>query len=383
MASDLPVVAPDSVHFDSGYLVPNRDKGKDVTLDPVEYLTNILLSNVYDVAVESPFQKAALLSERLEVNVWIKRDDLQPVFSFKLRGAYNMMSKLPREQRDRGVITASAGNHAQGVALSARELRCTAIIAMPTTTPEIKVDAVRRLGGTVVLEGETFDDAQAYALRRAEEEGLLYIPPFDHQDIIIGQGTVGMEIVRQRQEPIEAIFVPIGGGGLISGIAAYVTSILPGVKIIGVEPFEANGMALSFHYGQRVALEWVGNFADGVAVRVVGQETYNVCRQLVDGVVLVDSSQISAAIRDIFEETRNIVEPSGAVALAGAKAYCNYYGIKRGNVIAVTSGANVDFDRLKLVVDLADIGNDREALMASYLPEEPGSFKRFVELFRS
>ncbi|KAG8376643.1 hypothetical protein BUALT_Bualt09G0084800 [Buddleja alternifolia] len=384
-------VSPSSLQCESGYLVRNErpDNGAlkngtliamESKLSAMDYLTNILASKVYDVAYESPLQLATKVSGRWGVNVWLKREDLQPVFSFKLRGAYNMMAKIPKEQLQRGVICSSAGNHAQGVALSAKRLGCNAVIAMPVTTPEIKWRSVERLGATVVLVGDAYDETQAYAKKRAEEEGRTFIPPFDHPDVIIGQGTVGMEIVRQIKSPIEAIFVPVGGGGLIAGIAAYVKRVSPEVKIIGVEPFDANAMALSLHHGQRVMLDHVGGFADGVAVKVVGEETFRLCRELIDGVVLVSRDAICASIKDMFEEKRSILEPAGALALAGAEAYCKYYGLKGANVVALTSGANMNFDRLRMVTELADVGRRREAVLATYMPEELGSFKKFCEL---
>ncbi|KAK4478694.1 hypothetical protein RD792_014188 [Penstemon davidsonii] len=377
-------VSPSSLQRESGFLIPNEHLDSNAVgtgaLNAMEYLTNILSSKVYDVAYESPLQLATKLSERCGVNIWLKREDLQPVFSFKLRGAYNMMAKLPKEQLERGVICSSAGNHAQGVALSAQKLGCDAVIVMPVTTPEIKWKSVKRLGATVVLWGDSYDEAQAYAKNRAQEEGRTFIPPFDHPDVITGQGTVGMEIVRQMKGPIEAIFVPVGGGGLIAGIAAYVKRVSPEVKIIGVEPLDANAMALSLHHGQRVVLDQVGGFADGVAVKVVGEENFHICKELVDGVVLVSRDAICASIKDVFEEKRSILEPAGALALAGAEAYCKYYGLKGANVVAVTSGANMNFDRLRLVTELADVGRKREAVLATYMPEEPGSFKQFAEL---
>ncbi|EPS59945.1 chloroplast threonine deaminase 1, partial [Genlisea aurea] len=378
-------VSPSSLQCESGYLVPNKNMGYgisgDGTLSPMQYLTNILGSKVYDLAYESPLQLASKLSGSWGVNVWLKREDLQPVFSFKLRGAYNMMAKLPKEQLERGVICSSAGNHAQGVALSAQRLGCHAVIVMPVTTPEIKWKSVERLGATVVLTGDSYDEAQAYAKNRAFEEGRTFIPPFDHPDIIAGQGTIGMEIVKQvKGGPVEAIFVPVGGGGLIAGIAVYVKRVCPEVKIIGVEPFDANAMTLSLHHDRRVALDNVGGFADGVAVKVVGEETFRLCRELVDGVVLVSRDAICASIKDMFEEKRSILEPAGALALAGAEAYCKYYGVKGKNIVAVTSGANMNFDRLRLVTELANVGRRREAVLATYMPEERGSFKRFCEL---
>nr|GEY01048.1 threonine dehydratase biosynthetic, chloroplastic-like [Tanacetum cinerariifolium] len=353
-------VSPSSLQYESGHLgaVPDHkvDEG-DGALSEMEYLTNILSSNrVYDVAIESPLSLAPKLSERLGVNVWLKREDLQPVFSFKLRGAYNMMAKLPKEQLDKGVICSSAGNHAQGVALAAKTLGCDAVIVMPVTTPQIKSDAVKRLGATVELVGDSYDEAQAYAKSKGEKENRTFIPPFDHPDIIMGQGTVGMEIVRQMQGPIHAIFVPVGGGGLIAGIAAYVKRVSPEVRIIGVEPADANAMALSLHHGKRVILDQVGGFADGVAVKEVGSECFRLCRELIDGVVLVSRDAICASIKDMFEEKRSILEPAGALALAGAEAYCKFYNLKDINVVAITSGANMNFDRLRLVTELANIG---------------------------
>ncbi|CAA2970447.1 threonine dehydratase biosynthetic, chloroplastic-like [Olea europaea subsp. europaea] len=380
-AVPLSRVSPCSLQCESGYLIPNDlDIGGvcNGTLNAMEYLTNILASKVYDVAHESPLQLANKLSERLGVNVW--EFSLLEVFSFKLRGAYNMMAKLSKKQLERGVICSSAGNHAQGVALSAQRLGCNAVIAMPVTTPEIKWRSVERLGATVVLVGDSYDEAQAYAKKRAIEENRTFVPPFDHPDVIIGQGTVGMEIVRQMKGPIHAIFVPVGGGGLIAGIAAYVKRVSPEVKIIGVEPSDANAMALSLHHGRRVMLDQVGGFADGVAVKEVGEETFRLCRELIDGVVLVNRDAICASIKDMFQEKRSILEPAGALALAGAEAYCKYYGLKDENVVAITSGANMNFDRLRLVTELADVGRQREAVLATYMPEEPGSFKRFCEL---
>ncbi|KAH7512068.1 hypothetical protein FEM48_Zijuj12G0051200 [Ziziphus jujuba var. spinosa] len=378
------VVSPDSLKYPSGYLgaVPDRTvaDGSNGIIDAMGYLTNILASKAYDVAIESPLQFAPKLSEKLGVKVWLKREDLQPVFSFKLRGAYNMMAKLPKEKLDRGVVCSSAGNHAQGVALAAKRLNCDAVIVMPVTTPEIKWQSVERLGATVVLVGDSYDEAQAYAKKRCEEEDRTFIPPFDHPDVIAGQGTVGMEIVRQIQSPLHAIFVPVGGGGLIAGVAAYVKRVSPQVKIIGVEPSDANAMALSLHHGERVLLDKVGGFADGVAVKEVGEETFHICKELIDGVVLVSRDAICASIKNMYEEKRNILEPAGALALAGAEAYCKYYGLKGENVVAITSGANMNFDKLRIVTELANVGRKQEAVLATVLPEEPGSFKSFCEL---
>ncbi|XP_009418835.2 threonine dehydratase 1 biosynthetic, chloroplastic isoform X1 [Musa acuminata AAA Group] len=391
LAPPLKSVSVDSLQYESGSLgaisektklslPPPGDVGQNGALNPMEYLTSILTSRVYDVAIESPLQLAPKLSARLEVDLWLKREDLQPVFSFKLRGAYNMMAKLPREQLDKGVICSSAGNHAQGVALAAQRLGCDAVIVMPVTTPEIKWQSVERLGATVVLKGDSYDEAQSHAKQRGDQEGRTFIPPFDHHDVIAGQGTIGMEIIRQMSSPLHAIFVPVGGGGLIAGIAAYVKRVRPEVKIIGVEPSDANAMALSLYHGERIMLEQVGGFADGVAVKVVGEETFRLCRELVDGVVLVSRDAICASIKDMFEEKRSILEPAGALALAGAEAYCRYYGLKDENIVAITSGANMNFDRLRLVTELADVGRKREAVLATHLPEEQGSFKKFCKL---
>ncbi|KAL0283142.1 UNVERIFIED_CONTAM: Threonine dehydratase 1 biosynthetic, chloroplastic, partial [Sesamum angustifolium] len=388
-------VSPSSIQCDSGYLLQNENLGttvvNDGTLNAMEYLTNILGQGcmMWRMSLRCSWRQSfprgggSMFGSRERIfSLMVQKTQLARVhvFSFKLRGAYNMMAKLPKEQLEKGVICSSAGNHAQGVALSAQRLGCNAVIAMPVTTPEIKWRSVERLGATVVLVGDSYDEAQTYAKKRAEEEGRTFIPPFDHPDVIIGQGTVGMEIVKQTKGPIEAIFVPVGGGGLIAGIAAYVKRVSPEVKIIGVEPFDANAMALSLYHDQRVMLDQVGGFADGVAVKVVGEEPFRLCRELIDGIVLVGRDAICASIKDMFEEKRSILEPAGALALAGAEAYCKYYGLKGANVVAVTSGANMNFDRLRLVTELADVGRRREAVLATYMPEEPGSFKQFCEL---
>ncbi|CAM6051516.1 unnamed protein product [Sphagnum compactum] len=385
LPQELLHVMPASLQYEAGYLggITEKTRNADNAAagpSPTSYLTRILASKVYDVAIESPLELAPKLSERIGAQIHLKREDMQPVFSFKLRGAYNMMAKLPREQLDRGVICSSAGNHAQGVALAARRLKCDAVIAMPITTPKIKWQSVKRLGATVVLVGDAYDETQAYAKQRSIDEGRVFIPPFDHPEVIAGQGTVGMEIVRQHQGPLHAVFVPIGGGGLIAGIAAYMKQVRPEVKVIGVEPADANAMALSLHHGQRVLLQQVGGFADGVAVKVVGEETFRLCQELLDGVVLVNRDAICAAIKDMFEETRSILEPAGALALAGAKAYCQYYSIKDEAVVAVTSGANMNFDRLRIVTELADVGAHKEAVLVTFMPEERGSFKKFAEM---
>ncbi|PWA78572.1 threonine dehydratase biosynthetic protein [Artemisia annua] len=377
----LPQFSPDSLQYEQGKVgaVPDG-RISESSVGAMEYLTSILTSKVYDVAVESPLQHASKLSERLGVDIWLKREDLQPVFSFKLRGAYNMMAKLSKEQLAQGVICSSAGNHAQGVALAAKTLGCDAVIVMPVTTPRTKWESVKTLGATVVLEGDSYDEAQVYAKKRGFNENRTFIPPSDHPDVITGQGTVGMEIVHQMQGPIHAIFVPVGGGGLIAGIAAYVKRVSPGVRIIGVEPADANAMALSLHHGQRVMLDHVGGFADGVAVKEVGVEPFRLCRELIDGVILVSRDAICASIKDMFEEKRSILEPAGALALAGAEAYCRFYNLKDANVIAITSGANMNFNRLRLVTELANIGMQQEAILTTFMPEEPGSLKQFCNL---
>ncbi|KAL1815892.1 hypothetical protein ACET3Z_018466 [Daucus carota] len=371
----------ESLQYEAGKVgaVPDH-RVDDGPVSAMEYVTSIFSAKVYDVAIETPLEKANKLSQRLGVHFWLKRETLQPVFSFKIRGAYNMMANLPKKQLERGVICSSAGNHAQGVALSANRLGCNAVIVMPVTTPEIKWRAVERLGATVVLVGDSYDEAEAYAIKTGKEEGRTFVPPFDHPDVIIGQGTVGMEIVRQVKGPLHAIFVPVGGGGLIAGVAAFVKRVLPEVKIIGVEPRDANAMALSLHHGERIVLDKVGGFADGVAVKVVGEETFRICRELLDGIVLVSRDAICASIKDMFEENRSILEPAGALALAGAEAYCKYYNLKDANVVAIASGANMNFDRLGLVTELADVGRQREAVLATIFPEELGRFKQFCGL---
>nr|XP_023876198.1 threonine dehydratase biosynthetic, chloroplastic-like isoform X1 [Quercus suber] len=380
-------VPAESLVYESGFLgvVPKRlaEESHSHNHKDINYLNEILLSKVYDVAVETPLEYASKLSEKLDVHIWFKREDLQPgVFSFKLRGAYNMMAKLSREQLRKGVICCSAGNHAQGVALSAQKLGVDAVVAMPTTTPEIKLKTVERLGATVVLVGESYAEAQEYAKHRAKEEGRTFVPGFDHPDIIAGQGTVGMEIVRQLRAPLHAIFVPVGGGGLMAGIAAYVKSVSPEVKIIGVEPYDANSMALSLYHGQRIVLDKMGNFAEGVAIEEVGEETFRLCRELIDGVVLVSHDAICASIKDMFDEKRSILEPAGALAIAGAKAYCKYYGLQGENVVAVTSGANMNFNKLRLVSKLADVGrqHEPEAVFSTIVPQKREKLEQFSGL---
>jgi threonine dehydratase len=342
-----------------------------------DYLERILRAKVYDVAQETPLEIAPNLSRRLNNRLLLKREDLQSVFSFKLRGAYNKMAQLPHDVLKRGVIAASAGNHAQGVALSADRLGTRAVIVMPVTTPQVKIDAVLARGGEVILHGDTYDDACAHALILGVEQNLTFIHPFDDPDVIAGQGTIGMEILRQCQEPIAAIFVAIGGGGLIAGISAYVKRLHPEIKIIGVEPIDADAMSQSLQAGKRVKLSQVGLFADGVAVREVGVETFEICQKYVDEIILVSTDDTCAAIKDVFEDTRSILEPAGALAIAGAKAYVEREGITGQTLIAVACGANMNFDRLRFVAERAVFGERREAIFAVTMPEERGTFRKF------
>ncbi len=345
----------------------------------LDYLERILKARVYDVAQETPLELAPQLSARLDNKVLLKREDAQSVFSFKLRGAYNKMAQLPPDLLRRGVIAASAGNHAQGVALGAKKLGTTALIVMPVTTPQVKVDAVKARGGTVILHGDTYDDAYAYARQLEVQKGLTFIHPFDDPDVIAGQGTIGMEILRQYQQPIHAVFVAIGGGGLISGIAAYIKRLRPETKIIGVEPVDADAMSQSLAKGERVRLEQVGLFADGVAVRQVGEETFRLCQAYVDEVLLVSTDDTCAAIKDVFEDTRSILEPAGALAIAGAKAYVEREGIRDETLVAIACGANMNFDRLRFVAERAELGEGREAVFAVTIPEQAGSLGKFCE----
>lgn len=360
--------------------------GLDPSLSGMGYLKRILTSRVYEAAVETPMIVMEQLSDRVGNKVLLKREDLQPVKSFKLRGAYNRMAELTEEELARGVICSSAGNHAQGVAYSAQQLGADAVIAMPVTTPRIKVDSVKRLGGTVALVGDTYDATQAYAMQRARDEGRIFIPPFDDPAVIAGQGTTGIEILRDvgkllgRGEVPHAVFVPVGGGGLIAGIASYIKRLAPEVRIIGVEPAGANAMAQSLQRGRLVELSKVDPFADGVAVRKVGAECFRICQELLDGVVLVGNNEISAAIKDVFTETRSILEPAGALSLAGAKAYLEYHDMEGEAVVAISSGANMNFNRLRQVSEMADVGNRREAVLGTVIPEERGAFKKFVSM---
>lgn len=345
-----------------------------------EYLQKILNARVYDVAIESPLETARTLSRRLGNQVLLKREDQQPVFSFKLRGAYNKMAHLSAEQLARGVICASAGNHAQGVALAARKLGCKAIIVMPVTTPRLKIDAVRALGGEVVLHGDSYSDAHDHAKQLEAENGMTFVHPFDDPDVIAGQGTVAMEILRQHQGPIDAVFVAIGGGGLISGVAAYIKAVRPEIKVIGVQTRDSDAMLRSVHAGRRVTLQDVGLFSDGTAVKLVGAETFRLTRALVDDFVVVDTDAVCAAIKDVFQDTRSILEPAGALGVAAVKQYVAEHKLKGQTLVAITCGANMNFDRLRFVAERAEFGEQREALFAITIPEERGSFKRFCAL---
>ena len=349
-------------------------------LSLADYLQKILTARVYDVAVETPLEPARNLSKRLGNQVLLKREDTQPVFSFKLRGAYNKMARLSPAQLKRGVICASAGNHAQGVALAAGRLGCKALIVMPVTTPQVKVDAVRSHGGEVVLFGESYSDAHLHALELEARHGLTFVHPFDDPDVIAGQGTIAMEILRQHQAPIDAIFVAIGGGGLISGVAAYIKSVRPEIKVIGVQTNDSDAMLRSVKAGKRVQLHDVGLFADGTAVKLVGEETFRLARALVDDYIVVDTDAACAAIKDVFQDTRSIPEPSGALGVAAIKQYVDTHRCKGKTFVAITCGATMNFDRLRFVAERAEVGEEREALFAVTIPEERGSFKRFCEL---
>jgi threonine dehydratase len=346
----------------------------------IDYLERILKARVYDVAVETPLELAPGLSARLGNRVLLKREDMQPVFSFKLRGAYNKMANLSSASLKHGVICASAGNHAQGVAYAAQRLGCEATVVMPATTPQIKVSAVAARGASVVLTGDSYDDAYVHALSLGRRKRLTFVHPYDDPDVIAGQGTVGMEILRSHSGPIEAIFVAVGGGGLISGIAAYVKRLRPEIKVIGVEPVDSDAMSQSLQAGHRVRLAQVGLFADGVAVKQVGEETFRLSRELVDEMVVVENDDICAAIKDVFEDTRSILEPAGALAVAGAKAWVERGRTRNRTLVAVACGANMNFDRLRFVAERAEVGERREAILAVTIPERPGSFKRFCAL---
>lgn len=351
----------------------------------IDYLKKILTSRVYDVAIETPLELAPALSGRMNNQIFFKREDMQSVFSFKLRGAYNKMAHLTPAQLKHGVICASAGNHAQGVALSAHRLGCRAVIVMPITTPKVKIDAVKARGGEVVLFGESYSDAYAHALQLEKKHKLSFVHPFDDPDVIAGQGTIGMEILRQHAAPIHAVFVAIGGGGLIGGVAAYIKSVRPEIKVIGVQTTDSDAMARSIKSGRRVTLTDVGLFSDGTAVKQVGEETFRLTKKYVDEIILVDTDAVCAAIKDVFTDTRSILEPAGALAIAGAKAYVqraaeNKKPLKDETLIAIACGANMNFDRLRFVAERAEVGEAHEAVFAVTIPEERGSFKRFCQL---
>jgi threonine dehydratase len=352
---------------------------------PTQYLKRILTARVYDVAQETPLERAEWLSRRLGNEILLKREDLQPVFSFKLRGAYNRMARLDADQLARGVIAASAGNHAQGVALAAQRLGCRAVIVMPVTTPQVKIDAVRARGAEVVLHGDSYSDAAAHAAVLQARDALTFVHPFDDPDVIAGQGTVAMEVLRQRTGPIDAIFVAIGGGGLAAGIAVYVKQLRPEIRVIGVQTVDSDAMARSLKAGRRVELHDVGLFSDGTAVKKVGEETFRLCRQYLDEVILVDTDAACAAIKDVFQDTRSILEPAGALAIAGAKAWLERESAAAGapvtgrTLVAIACGANMNFDRLRFVAERAEVGEQREAVFAVTIPEERGSFRRFCE----
>ena len=347
---------------------------------PIDYLQKILTAKVYDVAIESPLELAPNLSRRLGNRVLLKREDQQPVFSFKLRGAYNKMAHLSAAERAHGVIAASAGNHAQGVALAAQTLGCKATIVMPVTTPQIKIAAVASRGAQVVLHGDSYSDAYAHALELQRGSKATFVHPYDDPDVIAGQGTIGMELLRQWQGDLDAIFVAIGGGGLIAGIAAYVKRVRPQIRIIGVQPEDSDAMARSLEAGRRVKLAHVGLFADGVAVKQVGKETFRLARQYVDEVVRVDTDATCAALKDVFEDTRSILEPAGALAIAGVKAWVERHRTRGRTYAAIACGANMNFDRLRFVAERAEVGEKREAILAVTIAERPGSFREFCAL---
>ena len=350
---------------------------------PKDYLRKILTAKVYDVARETELELASHLSARINNKVLLKREDNQPVFSFKLRGAYNKMAHLSPADLKRGVIAASAGNHAQGVALAAAKLDCKAIIVMPTTTPQVKIDAVSARGGSsvkIVLHGDSYSDAYQHALSLEKKHQLTFVHPFDDPDVIAGQGTIAMEILQQHQEPIDAIFLAIGGGGLIAGVGAYIKAIRPEIKVIGVQTVDSDAMKKSLEAGRRIELKDVGLFSDGTAVKLVGKETFRLCQQVVDEIIIVDTDAICAAINDVFTDTRSILEPAGALALAGLKAYVEREKCKNQTLVAVACGANINFNRLRFVAERAEVGESKEAVFAVTIPEQRGSFKRFCEL---
>ena len=344
---------------------------------PESYIKRILNARIYDLAVETPLDEMPLISARLRNQVLLKREDLQPVFSFKIRGAYNKLLQLSEKQRQGGVIAASAGNHAQGLALAAKHLGVKATIVMPRTTPNIKVDAVRRRGAKVVLIGDAYDAASVHAQKLVEEHGMTYIPPYDDADVIAGQGTVAMEILRQYSQPIDAIFIPVGGGGLAAGMAAYIKNVRPEIKIFAVEAEDSACLKLAMEKGRRAVLSSVGIFADGVAVAQIGKETFRVLKDTIDGVITVSTDEMCAAIKDLFEDTRSIAEPAGALSLAGLKKYVAEHNVEKNTLIAIDSGANTNFDRLRYISERTEIGEKREAIFAVTIPEKPGSYQKF------
>ena len=361
-----------------------KQKTAPAALTPSDYLKKILTARVYDVAVESALEKAQTLSQRLGNTVLLKREDTQPVFSFKLRGAYNKMAHLTATQLKKGVICASAGNHAQGVALSAQKLGCRALVVMPTTTPQVKIDAVKGWGAEVVLHGDSYSDAYTHAAALQKKHSLTFVHPFDDPDVIAGQGTIAMEILRQLQtlgsQRLDAVFVAIGGGGLISGVANYIKALRPEIKVIGVQMNDSDAMMRSIAAKKRVTLSDVGLFSDGTAVKLVGEETFRISRELVDEFMTVDTDAVCAAIKDVFVDTRSIVEPAGALAVAAIKQYVAQHKTKGETYAAILCGANMNFDRLRFVAERSGVGEEREALFAVTIPEERGSFKRFCAL---
>lgn len=345
-----------------------------------DYLEKIRQARVYDVAKKTPLELQPSLSQRLNNRILLKREDMQPVFSFKLRGAYNKMANLSAEIRSRGVIAASAGNHAQGVALSAQKLGCRAVIVMPTTTPLIKINAVKARGAEVVLFGDSYTDAYQHALELEQQQALTFVHPYDDPEVIAGQGTIAMEILNNHPEPIHAVFCCVGGGGLLAGVAAYIKALRPDIQVIGVEAQDADAMTQSLAQGQRIMLDQVGLFADGAAVKQVGEHTFTLCQQYVDEMIVVDNDAICAAIKDVFEDTRSILEPAGALATAGIKEYIKRHGMTGKTLVGIASGANMNFDRLRFVAERAEIGESREAVLAVTIPEQAGSFKTFCRL---
>lgn len=366
---------PEPLPF-SQYAVKNPPQDTDIPMAH-RYIKKILEARVYDVAVETPLEVAPSLSKRLGNKILLKREDEQPVFSFKLRGAYNKMNQLSAEERACGVVAASAGNHAQGLAMAANKMGVNATIVMPTTTPDIKVNNVRAWGGNVVLFGDTFDQALAHSRKLVEEHGYVYVHPYDDQDVIAGQGTIAMEILRQESGPIDAVFVPVGGGGLIAGISVYIKYLRPEVKVIGVEYEDSACLKAALEANERVTLSQVGIFAEGVAVAQIGEHTFEIARQYVDEVITVNTDEICAAIKDIYDDTRSICEPAGALGVAGMKKYVARENCSDETLIAIDSGANVNFDRLRHIAERAELGENREAIIAAKIPERPGSFKAF------